>query len=300
LVDATVGEGGHADLLLERDPTLELIGVDADPAMLRIAGERLAVHGPRCRLVHARFSTFFARYPEHSHRQADAVLLDLGVSMYHFLSSGRGFSFQRDEPLDMRLDPGAATTAADLVNDLPERDLADLLFRYGGERDSRRIARAVAHARTGARIRSTRELSDLVRRAGGRGGRLHPATRVFQALRIAVNDEMGEIERGLPLALGVLVPGGRIGVISFHSLEDRLVKGVFRRASAPPGAQDTTSGPSLPGLRLVVRKPVRPHHDEVRANRASRSARLRVAERDGAGPAEGEGRAEAAPPGGGS
>jgi 16S rRNA (cytosine1402-N4)-methyltransferase len=276
VVDGTVGEGGHADLFLRQDPTLELVGVDADPAMLDAARQRLASHGSRCRLVHARFSAFFARYAEHCARPANAVLLDLGVSMYHFRSSGRGFSFSADEPLDMRLDPAQETTAADLVNTLAVDDLADLIYEYGEERQSRRIARAVVAARGRARISGSRELADIVARCAGRSSRssrIHPATRVFQALRIAVNDELAELERGLGSALGVLAPGGRIGVISFHSLEDRVAKRILRAAAAP------AEGPASYGL--VARKPLVAGEEEVRSNPASRSAKLRVAERLG-------------------
>jgi 16S rRNA (cytosine1402-N4)-methyltransferase len=270
VVDGTLGEGGHADLFLERDGTLELVGVDADPAMLRLAAERLSRHGSRCRLVHARFSAFFARYPEHCRRPADVVLLDLGVSMYHFRSAGRGFSFSADEALDMRLDPAQEVTAADLIERLSEVELADLFYRFGEERQSRRIARAVVQARSESRISRSLELAEIVRRAVGRQGRTNPATRVFQALRIAVNDELGELERGLVSALEVLAPGGRIGVISFHSLEDRAVKRIFRSAS--------TSAEGEPRFRLVVKKPIVAGEEERRKNPASRSAKLRVAE----------------------
>ena len=274
LVDGTVGEGGHADLFLRQDPTLELVGIDADPAMIRIAGERLAPHGPRCRLVHARFSAFFAQYADYCTRSAQAILLDLGVSMYHFRSSGRGFTFSADEPLDMRLDPAQERTAADLVNTLPEPELADLIYEFGEERQSRRIARAIAEARARARISGSRELAEIVRRASGRTGRsprIHPATRVFQALRIAVNDEIAELERGLASALEALAPAGRLGVISFHSLEDRVAKRIGRSASSPAEGEAR--------FRLVVKKPVVPGEEERRRNPAARSAKLRVVER---------------------
>lgn len=274
LVDGTVGEGGHADLFLRQDPTLELVGIDADPAMIRIASERLAPHGHRCRLVHARFSAFFARYADYCARPAQAVLLDLGVSMYHFRAAGRGFTFSADEPLDMRLDPAQERTADDIVNTLPESDLADLIYELGEERQSRRIAGAIAEARATARIASSRELAEIVRRASRRTGRpprIHPATRVFQALRIAVNDELAELERGLTSALEALAPAGRIGVISFHSLEDRVAKRITRSAAAPAegGAR----------YRLVVKKPVVPGEEERSRNPAARSAKLRVVER---------------------
>jgi 16S rRNA (cytosine1402-N4)-methyltransferase len=277
-----VGEGGHAELFLQRDGSLELVGVDADPTMLRAATERLAVHGARCRFVHTRFSAFFAGYDRYCARAADSVLLDLGVSMYHFRASGRGFSFTADEPLDMRLDPAQETTAADLVNTLPEGELADLFFRFGDERQSRRIARAVVASRAGSRIERSRELAELVRRTvGRRGGRpgTHPATRVFQALRIAVNDELAELERGLQSALDAVAPGGRIGVISFHSLEDRAVKRILRSVANPAEGEAR--------YRLVVKKPVMPSEEEVFRNPASRSAKLRVAERLPAAPQDG-------------
>lgn len=270
LVDATVGEGGHSAGFLQRYPRSRVIGVDADAEMLDRARSRLAGFGERATLVHAWFDDVFGEAGElPGEEKVDRVLIDLGVSMYHFAYSGRGFSFRSDEPLDMRLSSGSETTAGDLVNTLSERELADLIFGFGEERFSRRIAARVAHERRSAPIASTKQLADLVWRAvppSYRHGRIHPATRTFQALRIAVNCELDRIERTIPAVLSRLAPGGRFAVISFHSLEDRIVKLRFREA----GEQ---------GFRVITRKPVRPSEAEALRNPAARSAKLRVIER---------------------
>jgi 16S rRNA (cytosine1402-N4)-methyltransferase len=213
----------------------------------------------------------------------NGILLDLGVSSFQLDEAARGFSFAADGPLDMRMDPTSGSSAADLVNTLPERDLADLIFQYGEERASRRIARAIVQARARAPLRTTGDLVRAVIAAIGRPpGTIHPATRTFQALRIAVNDELGTLERALAGALDVLGPGGRLAVISFHSLEDRIVKQFFRRE-----ATDCLCPPSMPvcrcghraRLRIITRHPITPGEPEIAANPRSRSAKMRVAER---------------------
>ena len=268
LIDATLGEGGHSVCFLQQYPSLRVIGVDADAAMVARGSDRLAEYGERVEIVNAWFDEFF----QECSIRPDRVLMDLGISMYHFARSGRGFSFRADEPLDMRLDACSGESAADLVNQLDEQALADLIYRYGEERLSRRIAARIADARVPGPIVTTKELAEIIWRAvppSYRHGRIHPATRTFQALRIAVNGELTRIERAIPLVLDKLAPGGRFAVITFHSLEDRIVKHRFRDASAEGD------------YRVLTRKPVVPDEGEVHENPAARSAKLRVIERVG-------------------
>jgi 16S rRNA (cytosine1402-N4)-methyltransferase len=278
LVDATVGEGGHSALFLDRFPKMRVVGVDADERILTVARERLSGYGRRAALYNDWFDRFFESYPL-SH-PADRILMDLGVSMYHFRRGERGFSFSEDEPLDMRLGAETETTAADLVNSLPEGELADLIYRYGEERYSRRIARRIAETRVERAIATTGELADIVRSAVPapyRRGRIHPATRTFQALRIEVNDELGRLERGLVAAVGRLAVGGRIGVIAFHSLEDRIVKWFFRGMAG--GSTPDSNAPMMEdgAVDVLTKKPLRPTEAEVAKNPAARTARFRVA-----------------------
>ncbi|ABU57202.1 16S rRNA (cytosine(1402)-N(4))-methyltransferase RsmH [Roseiflexus castenholzii] len=268
-IDGTVGGGGHAAAILEATaPDGRLLGIDCDPAALAAAAARLAPYGERVTLVRGSFREIGRLAHKAGFVQVQGVLLDLGVSSYQLDTPERGFSFQASAPLDMRLDPDAPMTAANLVNDLPERDLADLIFRYSEERGSRRIARAIVEARQRRPITTTDELAEIVSRAlGGRRGRIHPATRTFQALRIAVNDELTSLDAALPQIVELLVVGGRMAIITFHSLEDRIVK-QFMRAEAQAGH-----------LRLITRKPVEASSEEQRINPRSRSAKLRVAER---------------------
>lgn len=266
LVDATLGEGGHSASFLQRYPSLRVVGVDVDAAMMARAADRLSAFEERVELVNAWFDDYFER----TSISPDRILLDLGVSMFHFSLAGRGFSFRADEPLDMRLDADADRSAADLVNELDEEDLANLIYRYGEERLSRRIAAKVVDERARNPITTTKELADVIWRSvppNYRHGRLHPATRTFQALRIAVNGELDRLERVIPLALDRLVVGGRLGIISFHSLEDRIVKHRFREIAA--------DGP----YRVVTKKPIVPDEREKHLNPAARSAKLRVIER---------------------
>jgi 16S rRNA (cytosine1402-N4)-methyltransferase len=263
-VDGTVGLGGHARALLRASaPDGRLLGLDRDAETLEEARRVLDAFGPRVRLE----AGDFREIPERlGGEQADGVLLDLGVSSVQLDDPGRGFSFQSDGPLDMRMDRRQEETAAEVVNELPEKDLADLLYAYGEERRSRRIARAIVRARERAPIRTTAELADIVRRAtpgGARPRRLHPATRTFQALRIHVNRELEGLGRALERIAGCLAPEGRLAVIAFHSLEDRTVKTTFRELKRR-------------GHRLVTKKPVRPSETEVRENPRARSARLRA------------------------
>jgi len=279
-IDGTIGGGGHAQGILDASsPDGQLLGMDADPAALDVARDRLAAYGPRVTLVQSNFVRLeeIARksgfYPVHG------VLFDLGISSMQLSAAARGFSFQRNGPLDMRMDPNLQRTAANLVNALPIEELAGLLWRYGEERYARRIARAIAAARP---LNTTTELAQVVARAVRQRGRIHPATRTFQALRIAVNDELSALETVLPQAMGALAPGGRLAVISFHSLEDRMVKSFFRRES-----RDCICSPKEPvcscghkaALQIVTRRPVVPSATEKSSNPPSRSAKLRVAEK---------------------
>ncbi|HHS98308.1 MAG TPA: 16S rRNA (cytosine(1402)-N(4))-methyltransferase RsmH [Chloroflexi bacterium] len=279
-IDATVGGGGHAEAILAASaPDGRLLGLDLDPHALEVAGRRLARFGGRVTLRRGSFARLTALAADFA--PADGVLFDLGLSSLQLADSSRGFSFSREGPLDMRLDPDAGgPTAADLVNDLSVEELAQILYRYGEERQARRIAEAIAAARP---LETTAQLAAVVERAvGGRRGRIHPATRTFQALRIAVNDELSVLQVALPQAVDLLRPGGRLVVISFHSLEDRIVKRFFRQES-----RDCICPPEVPvcicdhraRLRVLTRKPVRPEPDEVSRNPRARSARLRAAER---------------------
>jgi 16S rRNA (cytosine1402-N4)-methyltransferase len=260
VADMTVGAGGHAAALLEAGVS-RVIGIDRDPEALRASRERLARYGERFRAVHRRFSQVGeaeAMGPLHG------VLFDLGVSSMQLDQPARGFGYRSDGPLDMRMGDGDVT-AADLVNDLPESELADLLFEFGQERRSRAIARAIIRARGRAPIETTDQLAGVVVGAiGRRPGGPHPARRTFQALRIAVNRELEELAASLPRAVGLLGPGGRVVVISYHSLEDGIVKRAFRDDDR---------------LRVLTKKPMRPPEEEIAGNRRARSARLRAAER---------------------
>jgi 16S rRNA (cytosine1402-N4)-methyltransferase len=268
-LDGTLGGGGHAAAVLAAStPDGRLLGLDVDPAALAAASERLAAYGERFVAARGNFREVGRLARAHGFGAIDGALLDLGVSSYQLDTPERGFSFQGDAPLDMRLDPAGDVTAADLVNELPETELADIIYQYGEERGSRRIARLISEARRRARIETTAELAALVTRAlGGRHGKIHPATRTFQALRIAVNRELESLELALPQLVELLAPGGRLAVIAFHSLEDRIVK-LFFRAEADAGR-----------LRIITKKPLEAGAEEARANPRSRSAKLRVAEK---------------------
>jgi 16S rRNA (cytosine1402-N4)-methyltransferase len=274
-LDATVGGGGHgAAILAASMPDGRLLGIDADPAALAAARERLAAFGERARLMHGNFRDMARLAAEAGVERFDGILLDLGVSSHQLDTPERGFSFLADAPLDMRIDPTAEETAADLVNQLPEGELADLIYRYGEERGSRRIARAIVEARRREPIATTSALAAIVERAmGGRRGKIHPATRTFQALRIAANHELESLEAALPQAVDLLAPGGRLAVVAFHSLEDRIVKQFFRAESGYGGA----AGPTR--LRIITKKPIEAREEETRSNPRARSAKLRIAER---------------------
>lgn len=267
VIDGTVGMGGHAEAILEASGAdVSLLGLDVDPGALDRAGARLARFGDRVRLAHASFRRLACAAATHGVEAAGAILLDLGVSSWQLEGSGRGFSFQGDEPLDMRLDPTEGEPAAALLDRLSEPEIARLLSAYGDEPHARRIARTIVRRRP---LRTTADLVAAVRSAVPRRAwprHLHVATRTFQAIRMAVNDEPGALGEALRQAPGLLAPGGRLGIISFHSGEDRIVKHTFRSLAAGPFA-------------AVEPSPLTPGDDEVRANPRARSARLRVLER---------------------
>ncbi len=293
-VDGTLGAGGHAAAILSAAPDARLLGLDRDPAALVLARERLARYGERVTIRHASYEQIadvVAVWLGAESPGVDGILLDLGISSMQVDDAARGFAFMREGPLDMRFDPSSdGITAGEIVNTWPAEDIADILFRYGEERHSRRIARAIVQARP---LVTTRQLAGVIEAAAreprGRGPRqrgsrphIHPATRAFQALRIAVNDELGAVERVLPAAIGLLRPGGRLAVISFHSLEDRIVKQTFKDEATdcicPPRQPVCTCGHRA-RVTLVTRKPVQAADAEIAANPRSRSARLRVVER---------------------
>lgn len=290
VIDCTLGGAGHAAALLTQiGPRGRLLGLDADPQAIARGQERLAEYAERIALHNGSFRDVLAIARPLGFTGVMAVLLDLGISSWQLDDGERGFSFMADGPLDMRMDPANPLTAAEIVNEWPQEELANLIFRYGEEPRSRRIARAIVAARP---LRSTAHLAEVVARSlgGQRGQRIHPATQVFQALRIAVNDELGALEAALPQIVTLLAPGGRLGVISFHSLEDRIVKQFIRQESRDcicepePGRR---GGPVLcrcghtATLRPVTPKPIQPQEEEIRQNPRSRSAKLRVAERLG-------------------
>ncbi len=272
-LDCTVGSGGHAEAILSASgPDGRLIGLDWDEMALEVAHKRLLDFGPRVVLLHEDFRNMRAVLEAQGIHQMDGILFDLGISSLQLSDPERGFSFQYEGPLDMRMDRRSGPTAADRVNRLPEKILTDILYRYGEERWARRIARAIVGERVRTPIRTTQHLAQIVTRAvpaSFRSRPLHPATRTFQALRILVNQELQGLADTLRTAVERLRPGGRLCVIAFHSLEDRIVKQTFRELGKGAGAP----------IRLITRKPLRPAPEEIAYNPRSRSARLRVIER---------------------
>lgn len=283
-IDGTLGAGGHAAAVLAATaPTGRLLGFDRDPSALAFAAQRLAPFGERFIGVGRSYADMDRVARDRGFQPVDGILLDLGLSSRQLEDGNRGFSFLKDGPLDMRFDPRTGETAADLINNLSAEELADIFRRYGEESHSRRIARLIVNNRP---LHTTTDLAQLIEGELGRRGRpgRHPATKVFQALRIAVNSELDEVERGLRAAVALLRPEGRLAVISFHSLEDRLVKHFFRDAArdcvCPPEQPVCTCG-ARPALRLVTRKAIQATAEEISANPRSRSARLRVAAKIG-------------------
>lgn len=282
LVDATVGLGGHAEALLERYPAVRLLAIDRDPRALTRARERLQRFEQRVTFVEGRHEQLIDILKQSKVKTISGLLADLGVSSMQFDDAGRGFSFRHDAPLDMRM--GAeGTSAADLVNELGEDALAKILREYGEEPKARRIAGAIVEARGEGRIETTTRLADIVRSVKrSKPHEIDPATLTFQALRIAVNEELVGLDQFITDAVEVLEPGGRIAVISFHSLEDRLVKRAFRRlegeCTCPPGMPVCGCG-AKEVIKILAGRPVTASEGEVNRNPRSRSAKLRVAER---------------------
>ncbi len=280
-IDCTLGGGGHAAGILQAaQPDGRLLGIDADPAALAAAAEHLAARGlaaERYRLVQGRFADLAEIAAQQGFAAVDGILFDLGVSSHQLDTAARGFAFSSDGPLDMRMDPTQGPTAADLLAELDETELANVIYRYGEERASRRIARRIVERRRERPFETTGDLAETVARAlRGSRERIHPATRTFQALRIAVNRELEQLEQALPQAVELLQAGGRLAIISFHSLEDRIVK-LFFRAESGYGGNEAADRPVR--LRIITRKPIEAGEEERMANPRSRSARLRVAER---------------------
>ena len=283
-LDGTVGAGGHTAAILERTaPTGRVLGLDRDPAALAIARRELARFGDRAVLSRANFAVLDDVAREHGFAPVDGVVLDLGLSSIQLADDERGFSFRSPGPLDMRSDPDIRESAADIVNAWSEKDLRRVFAEYGEEPEAARVAGAIVRRRAKAQFETADEFGRFVAGVKTRRPRgVDPATRVFQALRIAVNDELANLEKGLAAALRVVAPGGRIAVISFHSLEDRIVKQFFARES-----RDCICPPHLPtcvcghraGLRVVTRRPLRADSAEVSRNPRARSAALRIAER---------------------
>jgi 16S rRNA (cytosine1402-N4)-methyltransferase len=290
-LDGTFGGGGYTAAILDR-ADCRVIAIDRDPDAIA-AGRALAEHyAPRLTVIEGRFGDMAELLSAEGVHDVDGVALDLGVSSRQFDEPARGFSFRSSGPLDMRMEK-RGRSAADLVNDGDEKELADIIWRYGEERKSRRVARAIVERRRDKPIETTAELAEIVRRAVGPAARdeSDPATRTFQALRIAVNDELGELERGLAAAEQVLAPGGRLAVVSFHSLEDRAVKEFVRaragRVPAPSRHLPAEAAQPAATLRDLTRRPIAPSDAEVAANPRARSAHLRVAEKIAALPSGG-------------
>lgn len=292
VIDGTLGGAGHAEALLEAiSPDGRLLGIDQDPAALERSRERLARFGGQVVLRRGSFRDLATLAADAGIAPASVhgVLLDVGISSFQLDEAGRGFAIQAEGPLDMRMDPSQPLTAAEIVNEWSQDELADIIYKYAEEPRSRRVARAIVAARP---LNTTSELAEVVARAlgGQRGKRTHPATEVFQALRIAVNDELGALETVLPQAVDLLAPGGRLAVIAFHSLEDRLVKQFFQREARdcicdtlPGYVRSRVPQPCRCGhratLRILTRKPIQAGDAEIAENSRSRSAKLRIAER---------------------
>lgn len=284
-VDGTLGGGGHSAEILRTAPGSRIIGIDRDERALEAAASRLKSFGDCTTVFHGNYAEMDQFVARSGIQEVDGVLLDLGVSSPQLDEGERGFSYRSDAPLDMRMDRSQPLTARDLANGLSEDELAGIIFDYGEERFARRIAARIAKERALAPIETTGRLAEIVRQAIPAPARRtgpHPSRRTFQALRIAVNDELGSLGRGLRSAVKILRPGGRLAVISFHSLEDRICKETFqelaRKCQCPPGIPICVCA-SRPALRVLTKKPITAEEDELESNPRSRSAKLRAAER---------------------
>ncbi len=265
-VDATLGMGGHSEGILRRAPECTLIGIDRDESALGEAKKRLKGY-QNTHLVRGKFSNMKQVVNDLGYERVNGILIDAGVSTLHLKAEGRGFSFLNDEPLDMRMDQRQDLDAQKVVNSYPEKELADIIFKYGDERFSRRIARGIVYARKKSRIKSCMELAEIIERSVRRRGRIHPATRTFQAIRIEVNKELEELSTAVDAGADILQSQGRYCVISYHSLEDRIIKNSFKRL-AKEGV-----------FNIITKKPLVPERQEKLANPSSRSAKLRGAEK---------------------
>ncbi len=296
LIDSTLGEGGHSNAFLQRFSKMHIVGLDADANIQKKAKKRLECYGERMQFFNGWFNDFYADYPDNLEKP-DRILFDLGISVFHYECSKRGFSFRADELLDMRLDSGdfsesshfkgkyTGMSAQELVNTINEHELADIIFQYAEERYSRRIAKAIVEKRKLSTIQTAKDLADCIYSsvpADYRHGAIHPATKTFQAIRIAVNGELERVEAVLSDAFSVLKTGGRLGVITFHSLEDRIVKKYFqylgKYCTCPPEQPICICG-GKPKALVITRKPVGPTKEEIIENSPSRSAKLRVVEK---------------------
>lgn len=283
-LDGTLGGAGHSRLILDAATDSRIIGLDRDPAALQAAAEVLAPYGDRISLHHATFDQADQTLQQLGLDGLDGMLLDLGVSSHQLDTPERGFSFRYDAPLDMRMNPTEGVTAADIINQADEAELLRIFFEYGEERYSRRIVRRIVAQRKESALTKTGELAELVRQAvpgGYRPSKIHPATRVFQALRIHVNDELGQVKRGVAMGISLLKPGGRLVVISFHSLEDRIVKHLFREKAQGcicPPRLPICQCDNTPDVKILTRRGVRAGDAEVEQNARSRSAILRAVE----------------------
>ncbi|BCU75729.1 16S rRNA (cytosine(1402)-N(4))-methyltransferase RsmH [Luteolibacter sp. LG18] len=279
IIDGTLGGGGHSGALLATGA--RVLGIDRDPEALAYARKRLAQYGDRFSTWEGNFADFEETPEVRGGEQADGLLLDLGVSSHQLDAAGRGFSFMREGPLDMRMGPSSPRTAAEIVNTWPEAEISKLLFEYGEEPKARRIAAAIVEHRARRPFDTTTALATCIEKAIGRHGKTHPATRAFQAIRMAVNEELESLAKALEASTRVLKPGGRLLIITFHSLEDRMVKRFLRYRSTAwldePGWPDPRPNPDYQ-FRLLVRKAVAPTTKEISQNPRARSAKLRVAE----------------------
>lgn len=277
-LDGTVGAGGHTAGILQTSGTT-VLAFDKDPAAIAFASQQLAPFGNRVQFINASYADMGQLAPQHGFDEVDGILLDLGLSSRQLADRERGFSFMQEGPLDMRFNPTAGPTAADLINNLATAELADIFWRYGEEQHSRKLAQVITAQRP---FTTTTQLATCIAHTIRSNGRIHPATKIFQALRIAVNDELQTVQKGLETAVSLLKPAGRLAVISFHSLEDRLVKRYFRQLSQEcvcPPQQPICTCNARATVRLVARKAIQATAAEIAANPRSRSARLRVAEK---------------------
>lgn len=282
IVDGTMGEGGHSEMFLTRFPNVRVIGIDADSVIQKVAKERLAPFGNRVSFENCWFNDFFENFNNYDYERPNRILLDLGISVFHYEKSGRGFTFQKNEPLDMRLNPNTTLSARDIVNTFEESELADLIYEYSDEKLSRKIARKICLEREKESIETTDQLAYIVRGCFApdkRHGKTNPATRTFQALRIAVNSELDRLDQVMEDALKILEIGGKFGIITFHSLEDRAVKRFFqsraKKCICPDNYPRCVCG-GKPEVKRLTKKPVGPTSEEISINPPSRSAKLRV------------------------